>query len=1127
MQHVDSESCHRSFLAIALCTTIALFSSTLLADEEKANDWHRAMVGVVHEENFGGPMAGLIVHTDGKKAVALTSLLGREGYDWDDVVGDSVVVSIAGSGTKKDRMPGTIRGRYVFPALPSHPGSVCLAVIEIEQNGVELTALKVAKSAPNKDDAVTAVMRDWDFDKDRPRLERLTVANALNPEVCHPLQGKLSGSKQLDGALLAVLDKEGKLVGIGHKDGMPADGDFFLPRPNTASARVPNSKNPDGTRSPQDALIHESAGFAGGSIPGPARYLHFVALVDWAAELRGLNVPISEELLTAQAKRQRTSSDTFGRPVSSQNIQVTWSDDHKELHGFSNARGEWSKLKIEERDSIIPIVGTNVAAVSLNGSIAAYSGEKGVWDVVKLRPGSQVPPRVSSDVVTVRDGKNYYTFAASSGVWTSPTDPDYQKASTDVPSTGGVNPTKLLGVLKPWLLHTNTRVSIDAEWGNRVTVSGIRHHVDAAAEMLRQLQQEAIANKSTKDTSSDQVQPGSEQNTHNTTPLSGVSNTNESVVRHRVGIAFERDSLKLARQLRQEKKPNADSTEKLRQLVTQSFEERLNQQQELATKLERKFKEIREAIESRQSNRDRIIERRVEELLDPTIDWSKLEPNQDTGNSDVQVAEVPADLSGVVMLEFTASYCQPCQQMIPVMQRMKRDGFPIQTIDITAQPEVSRRHNVDRIPTLIVMVRGKEVERLVGIQSDAKLRRIMNDASRNLNLAIDRSKLNSTSKTPNLPGAGMPATETPVRLPGPPHIPLGGSGVLDSAMDQEKEKVSGVATDLIETSKTARKTADTIRHEQRHLNTYLNLIRQLPDLDKTRKQEIEASIRGSVKKIRNAQQEFRQQVTKWRDLWKTHASRFQDEQAAAEAARDLVAITTLELRNKEATNRTINGAYSADEILTLKSERIAAEIGLLQAERKAKDMQAVREKVAEFNPAEFDTKPLMVDPEIAASRTLMAATSDASRGASEQQIDLRIPHKEFRTEGGSLRVSFDDIDLLKVLNMDAVPRNSVDHFPDWLNNLDGQRVRIRGFMLPSYQATGIRRFALARDNEICSFAREAKAYEVLVVSLAENETTDYIDGKPFDVGGIFKIDPKGDGNGLSQLYRLENAKIIR
>ena len=48
------------------------------------------------------------------------------------------------------------------------------------------------------------------------------------------------------------------------------------------------------------------------------------------------------------------------------------------------------------------------------------------------------------------------------------------------------------------------------------------------------------------------------------------------------------------------------------------------------------------------------------------------------------------------------------------------------------------------------MVNGKEVERLVGIQSDAKLRRIMNDASRNLNPTIDRTKLNSTSKTPAL-----------------------------------------------------------------------------------------------------------------------------------------------------------------------------------------------------------------------------------------------------------------------------------------------------------------------------------------------------------------------------------------
>lgn len=122
----------------------------------------------------------------------------------------------------------------------------------------------------------------------------------------------------------------------------------------------------------------------------------------------------------------------------------------------------------------------------------------------------------------------------------------------------------------------------------------------------------------------------------------------------------------------------------------------------------------------------------------------------------------------IVLLDFTASYCQPCQQMVPLLQKMERDGFPIQKIDITKQPQTSRNHGVDRIPTLILMVEGKEVDRFVGLQSEAKLRRRMNDEARKLDMArranaspgsetqptqtVDASAGSSNSKAAESPG---------------------------------------------------------------------------------------------------------------------------------------------------------------------------------------------------------------------------------------------------------------------------------------------------------------------------------------------------------------------------------------
>ena len=143
-------------------------------------------------------------------------------------------------------------------------------------------------------------------------------------------------------------------------------------------------------------------------------------------------------------------------------------------------------------------------------------------------------------------------------------------------------------------------------------------------------------------------------------------------------------------------------------------------------------------------------------------------------------------------------------------------------------------------------------------------------------------------------------------------------------------------------------------------------------------------------------------------------------------------------------------------------------------------------------------------------------------------IQLLIPNKRFRKErpSNALRVSYDDIDLLKVLNMEPVPPDAVSHFPDWLKQLDGQTVRIRGYMYPTFEATGLTAFTLARDNGICCFVRQPKIYDIISVSLAPGEVSDYIANRPFDVEGVFRIDPGADQTDLSRLYKIEQAKVL-
>ena len=147
---------------------------------------------------------------------------------------------------------------------------------------------------------------------------------------------------------------------------------------------------------------------------------------------------------------------------------------------------------------------------------------------------------------------------------------------------------------------------------------------------------------------------------------------------------------------------------------------------------------------------------------------------------------------------------------------------------------------------------------------------------------------------------------------------------------------------------------------------------------------------------------------------------------------------------------------------------------------------------------------------------------------SANKIALLIPEKSFRRERGTdaVRISYDDIDLLKILNMEPVPPNAAEYFPDWLASLDGKQIRIRGWMYPTFVSEGLPSFTLARDNGICCFQRMPKIYDVIFVKLEEGQTTNYIDQRPFDVEGTFRIDSESDGSELPRLYKIENARVL-
>ncbi len=171
-------------------------------------------------------------------------------------------------------------------------------------------------------------------------------------------------------------------------------------------------------------------------------------------------------------------------------------------------------------------------------------------------------------------------------------------------------------------------------------------------------------------------------------------------------------------------------------------------------------------------------------------------------------------------------------------------------------------------------------------------------------------------------------------------------------------------------------------------------------------------------------------------------------------------------------------------------------------------------------------------PEVASTATGQPPQEPAAETAAAKasnQIEILIKDKKFQTESktGALRVSFDDLDLLKVCNMEPVVENAVEFMPDWLKGLDGKSVRIRGFMYPTYETEGIERFVLARDNQICCFGRDPKIYDLVQIDMKPGKTTHYIPAtRAFDVVGTLKIHMLSQDGKPYGLYLIDQATVI-
>jgi len=84
-----------------------------------------------------------------------------------------------------------------------------------------------------------------------------------------------------------------------------------------------------------------------------------------------------------------------------------------------------------------------------------------------------------------------------------------------------------------------------------------------------------------------------------------------------------------------------------------------------------------------------------------------------------------------VLVDFTASWCGPCQALAPVLEQLATETvgrYKVAKIDVDEGPKTAEAYGVRSVPTLLVVKGGQVVSRRVGVASTSTLRALLERA---------------------------------------------------------------------------------------------------------------------------------------------------------------------------------------------------------------------------------------------------------------------------------------------------------------------------------------------------------------------------------------------------------------
>ena len=80
--------------------------------------------------------------------------------------------------------------------------------------------------------------------------------------------------------------------------------------------------------------------------------------------------------------------------------------------------------------------------------------------------------------------------------------------------------------------------------------------------------------------------------------------------------------------------------------------------------------------------------------------------------------------NGIVIVDFYATWCGPCQMLSPILEELK-EKYKVEKVNVDEHPDLAKENGIMSIPTVFIYKDKKLINKFIGYKTKEEIERLI------------------------------------------------------------------------------------------------------------------------------------------------------------------------------------------------------------------------------------------------------------------------------------------------------------------------------------------------------------------------------------------------------------------